>query len=138
MQAPRRIHFVGSIGLSDTEAVSRTLPEKVGDRALAYPDGETGARTNWFEWRDAIFDAYSGFEKTDGGRLPFQSVFKLSDGALNAPIQFDSIGYAEEALESWAYFSDLQRRGVIPESVRFQVPLPTPLAVMSNGTSRSR
>ena len=66
----------------------------------------------------------------DGGRLPFQSVFKLKDGAGNGPIHFDSIGYAEEALQSWACFSDLQRRGVIPESVRLQVSLPMPLAVM--------
>ena len=62
MQATWRIHFVGSIGLSDTEAVLRTLGGKIGDRAFAYPDGETGVRTSWFEWQDAIFDVYPRFE----------------------------------------------------------------------------
>ena len=41
-------------------------------------------------------------------------------------------GYADMAIESWSVFERLQRDGVIPANVRFQVSLPTPIAPTYN------
>ena len=130
MPAQRQIHFVGSIGLPDTETVLRTLADKVGERASAYPDGETGVRTNWVNWQDAVFAAHPAFEMLAAAETPnLPNRWKIRDEMKGEPIQFDSIGYAEEAMKSWEVFRQLRDDGVIPPSVRFQVSLPTPFAV---------
>ena len=49
------IHFVGSIPLENAEAVFRALAASVGERALRWPDGETGERAYWI--RNAHGDA---------------------------------------------------------------------------------
>lgn len=55
----------------------------------------------------------------------------LRPGADASEIRFGNLGYAEHALKSYAVFADLKRSGVIGPRVRFQVSLPTPLAVMA-------
>lgn len=52
------IHFVGSIGLDDSETVFRTLADKIGDQAKRYPDGEPGERNNWIGWQGKYFGAH--------------------------------------------------------------------------------
>jgi hypothetical protein len=51
--------------------------------------------------------------------------FKIKPDA--GPIAFGDLGYAQWASESYAGFKQLRERGVIPEGLRFQVCLPTPL-----------
>ena len=41
-------------------------------------------------------------------------------------------GYADMAIESWAVFERLQKQGVIPAGVKFQVCIPTPIAPTYN------
>jgi hypothetical protein len=43
-----------------------------------------------------------------------------------ARLTLDNLGYGDWALESYAAFSRLKADGIIPESVRFQVCIPTP------------
>jgi hypothetical protein len=50
-------------------------------------------------------------------------------GASTADVQFAPIGYAQAALQSYAEFIRLRREGVIPAGIRFQVSLPTPIAI---------
>ena len=52
----------------------------------------------------------------------------LRPGDDGADLRFESLGYAEAALASYATFARLKRDGVVPRGCRFQVSLPTPLA----------
>ncbi len=134
MSAKHPIHFVGSIGLDDAETVFRNLSETVGERAFYYPDGETGVRTNWVGWQAQVFEEHPGFE-FDGDRGA------LTQGAGQSPqykpmvgakdLSFPPVGYAKEALSSYSTFADLKAKGEIPGSIRFQVSLPTPTAVVA-------
>ena len=47
-----------------------------------------------------------------------------------ASVSFGPLGYAEHTLRSYAKFRALKAAHAIPQSVRFQVSLPTPLAVV--------
>ena len=47
-------------------------------------------------------------------------------------MHFGELGYAREARTSFQDFLDARRRGDIPHAVRFQVSLPTPLAVINS------
>jgi methionine synthase II (cobalamin-independent) len=130
------IHFIGSIGLEDAEIVFRSIAEHVGNKARRYPDGETGARHYWVNWQRKVFEEHPSFvlsairEDSDIDDLPEFPKFKPVDGVKTEDIVFDSVGYASEALASYQTFSRLQQEGVIPEGVKFQVSLPTPLAVI--------
>lgn len=132
----RNIHLVGSIGLDDTNTVFRTLADILGDKARRYPDGETGVRHYWVIWQGQVFARHPDFEAAGksspinpGSAVPEK--FRLHDGVDPAKLQIESIGYADEALRSYAKFSELRNSGVIPSGVRFQVSLPTPLAVVA-------
>jgi hypothetical protein len=50
-------------------------------------------------------------------------------------IRFET-GYAAMAIDSFAIFDSLQGEGVIPQDVRFQISMPTPLAPAYNYISR--
>ena len=131
------IHFIGSIGLEDTETVFRTLARSVGNKAKRYPDGETGARHYWIRWQVSVFEKNPSFElsmvqeKSKNEARTGVPRFKPVDGINPEDINFAAIGYASEAQASYQVFSRLKREGVIPDGVRFQVSLPTPLAVVS-------
>ncbi len=135
MNCKHPIHFVGSIGLEDTETVFRTLSETVGDKAFFYPDGETGVRHYWVVWQGAVFEQHPLFERAppsaprpDGTPIPPK--FKLNGDA--ASLAFDPVGYAKEAITSYKLFTGLKKDGIIPAAVRFQVSLPTPTAVVES------
>ena len=131
----RNIHFVGSIGLTDAETVFTTLAERVGSKAKRYPDGETGARHYWVLWQSEVFKQHPAFEYdsdrdalTDTASATPQH--RLVDGFDIASLEFPPIGYAHEALKSYEIFHRLREAGVIPGGTRFQVSLPTPIAVL--------
>jgi len=56
-----------------------------------------------------------------------QPVYAIRD--FHAPVAFGALGYARHALESYGVFQALKQDGVIGPATRFQVSLPTPLAV---------
>jgi len=132
----RPIHFVGSIPLADSEAVFRALADTVGDAAPRWPDGETGDRAYWIRWQKRTFDHHPDFElKSTSASLhgykdnlerPF---FVLRDGVDPAGVKIETMGYADEAVKSYGVFARLQDDGVIPASVRFQVSIPTAVAL---------
>ena len=135
MPISRSIHLVGSIGLSDADTVFRTLSETVGDRAPRYPDGETGARDYWIRWQRKVFDDHPDIVLVeevdpfgDGIVRPF---FGVRDGVAPDDLDMGSLGYADVAIESYDLFRRLRDDGTIPVGTRFQVSLPTPVAVIS-------
>lgn len=131
------IHFIGSIGLEDTETVFRSIAGLVGNKAKRYPDGETGERHYWIVWQGKIFAEHPSFELSSSQPpvRPNDTLvlkrYKLSDDIQPGEIVFEAIGYAREALASYQIFSRLKYEGVIPPQVKFQVSLPTPLAVVA-------
>lgn len=136
-QATRHpIHFVGSIPLTDAEAVFRAIAAAVGDRAPRWPDGETGDRAYWIRWQKQTFDNHPDFilkALYEGGpgykdklERPF---YVLRDGVDPADVVIETMGYAGVARDSYTAFEKLKADGVVPESVRFQVSIPSTVAL---------
>lgn len=132
----RNIHLVGSMGLEDTPTVFRSLAEHLGERAKRYPDGETGERHYWIRWQQGIFEQHDQFERAapaepyrPGATLP---CFRVVEGLDPQEVSIGSLGYADAAIASYAVFADLKTQGVIPTATRFQVSLPTPVAVITS------
>lgn len=132
----RPVHLVGSLGFDDAESAFRAVAETLGPRAPRYPDGEPGARNYWIRWQQQTFDAHPDFELRevrniegykDAKKRPY---FAIRDGADRANLHFEKLGYADEALKSWAIFKRLKEDGTIPTGVRFMVALPTACALV--------
>lgn len=136
------VHFVGSIPLPDAETVFRTLTAVTGTHLLRLPDGETGIRKTWIRFLQDVLAQNPAIERAEDVP-PFKFVqwdgkvireiprLRLKHGAVPDPATFDT-GYAETAIASWSVFERLQRAGVIPATVKFQVSLPTPIAPVYN------
>ena len=54
----------------------------------------------------------------------------MADGVKPDEIEFGELGYAREARASYQDFCAARERGDLPRHVRFQVCLPTPMAVI--------
>lgn len=139
----RPVHLVGSVPLSDATEVFTVASEILGRHLRRLPDGETGRRRNWINFQYAMLATHPQFEFA-GPPIDPDSVVTESHGqgadyarpTLVRPranirpheIKFDGLGYAQAALESYADFAALKRRGVIAADARFLVAVPTPLA----------
>jgi hypothetical protein len=136
------IHFVGSIPLPDADTVFRTLAAATGPYLARLPDGETGIRKTWIRFLQQVLAdnpaievatdvAPFKFTQWDGKLLREIARLRVKPGATPDPATLET-GYAEMAVESWGLYQRLQREGVIPAAVKFQVSLPTPIAPIYN------
>jgi hypothetical protein len=136
------VHLVGSIPLPDAETVFRTLSAAVGRHLIRLPDGETGIRKTWIKFlQDVLADNPAievahdvppfKFIQWDGKLIREIPRLRLKPGCKPDPASFTT-GYADMAIASWGQFDRLQRDGVIPANVKFQVSLPTPIAPTYN------
>ena len=126
----RLVHFVGSVPLKSTAEVLKAIGPLFGELAPRIPDGETGARSLWIQFQRAAMERAANLGKHREYVLSpniTQLVFGLLD--KSAPVSFGRLGYAENAIDSYQEFSALKRSGQIHKDTRFQVSLPTPLAV---------
>jgi hypothetical protein len=130
---PRGVLLVGSVPLSNAEEVFRSASAILGDRLRRVPDGETGDRLNWIGWQMGVMARAPGLEPVPprSGEYAALALYRLKPGASAADIAFGPLGYAGAALTSWETFRALKQAGEIPDHVRFQVSLPTPLAPVS-------
>src|SRR5215471_11811425 len=133
----RRAHLVGSVGLSDAETVFTTVANILGPCCSRIPDGETGDRAYWIRWQRDVFASHASFQPTITTRsLPGfadeieRTFFKLTDRTDPAALEFGGMGYAWEAIESYRTFDRLAAEGAIRPDTRFQVALPTPIALL--------
>jgi hypothetical protein len=144
ISSPARVvgaHLVGSVPLVDAEAVFRAASEHLADRLERIPDGETGDRREWIHFQQPILAATPGIATIqitvpDEVELPpdaprTRDAYRLAEGTDPASLRFANLRYADEAIKSYARFAALKDEGVIPEHLRFQVSLPTALAVMA-------
>ena len=127
---PRGAHLVGSVPLANSEEVFREATARLGTRLRRVPDGETGIRTNWIQWQFPLLMKLPEFESADERPGPFGARLQLREDVTAQQIRFPELGYRAAAVESYDVFSRLKREGVIGADVRFQVCLPTPLAVI--------
>jgi SAM-dependent methyltransferase len=126
-------HLVGSVPLASADVVFRTVAAAIGDRLRRIPDGETGPRSDWIVWQLPVFTSQPRLEIVPPGPHSWRPLprVRLSEGARQAPIVFEALGYAEAAIASYRVFARLKRDGLVPVACRFQVCLPTPLAPIS-------
>jgi hypothetical protein len=111
---PVGVHLVGSIPLEDTAAVFRSVSAHLGAHLRRIPDGETGERAGFIGWQ-----------------IPaFLELAALAQSGVNAGAALPPLGYAEAALASYPIFAQLRDEGVVPAHARFQVSLPTPVALV--------
>ena len=131
--APVGVHLVGSVPLGSAEDVFRRVAEALGDRVRRMPDGETGARSDWIVWQYPLFSSQAEFEIGPPGASSYRALpqLRLRTGEDAGGMEFEELGYASAAIESFRTFARLKRDGVIPPAVRFLVSLPTPLAPVS-------
>ncbi len=111
---PVGVHLVGSIPLADTATVFRSVSRQLGTHLHRIPDGETGDRAGFIGWQIPAFMQLVAMAQ--GGAEP------------NAPLP--PLGYAAAALAAYPIFAQLRAEGIIPAHVRFQVSLPTPVALV--------
>ena len=136
------VHFVGSIPLPDTETVFRTLSQATGPHLARLPDGETGIRKTWIRFLQDVLGTNPAIEyandvppfkfvQWDGKVIREIPRLRVKPGATPDASTFKT-GYADMAIESWAVFERMQKAGVIPAKVKFQISIPTPIAPIYN------
>ena len=127
------VHFVGTVPLADTEEVLRTAGRLVGDRVRRLPDGETGARKDWIWIQVPIAARHQDLDQVEvdvPGLGPLMLV-RPRAGVDPETLDLGDLGYTGWARESYAVFRALRSEGVLRPGIRFQVNLPTPLAIAS-------
>ena len=128
-----RVHLCGSVPLEDAEAVFRAVGDALSAYVVRIPDGETGERASWIGWQVSRFLHHPELEVIADPAGPRHTPkFRPRPGANAAGIGFGPIGYADAARTSWRVFRRLREEGTIPADCRFQVSLPTPLAVIAS------
>ena len=124
-------HLVGSVPYPTATDVFTAAARTLGHHLHRIPDGEVGERRNWVAWQLPIFTNCDAFEWTtedSGYSAAAPRRIRLKAGCDETDIQFENLGYADVAIESFETFKRLQREGTIADEHRYQVCLPTPLA----------
>lgn len=137
MSQPQGALLVGSVNYPDAETTFRTAATVLGGHLKRIPDGEVGKRFHWIMFQPDVLGQADGIERIGDERIPMPAgldarPLRLAEGVDAASIELPALGYADAAVESYAEFVRLRAEGVIAEGVRFQVSLPTPLAVISS------
>ena len=134
MSQPQGTLLVGSVNYDDAETTLRTAADILGGRIKRIPDGEVGSRFHWILFQADILGQADGIERVGGDIIDVKGIaarpVRIADSVDPASISFPPLGYAAAAIESYATFRRLRDEGAIADGVRFQVSLPTPLAVV--------
>ena len=95
------------------------------------PDGEVGERDTWIRWQYGKIGQSPQLRTKDpeNNYVPVRAYEVVEDITSADEIDLPDLGYGDAAIESYHVFSGLTDEGVIPADVRFQVGLPTPLAL---------
>lgn len=133
----RKILLVGSVGFDDAETVFTHLANSIAPYTPRFTDGEVPPRNHWMMWQRDVFDRGPEFELDSskevffGGKQQSFEKFKIKPEFESQAITIGELGYAREAIKSYQLFCELRERGVIPEGIRFQMSLPSAVAVCS-------
>ncbi|MEU2038876.1 hypothetical protein [Nocardia niwae] len=132
MGVGRGVHLCGSVPLANARTVFTEAAGRIGKHLKRIPDGETGVRDNWVVWQLPKMQAHPDLETVPPPSPEYGPSERVQPkpGVDAASIDFGPLGYAEAAVESWQVFQQLRADGTIPAGIRFQVSLPTPIAVI--------
>jgi methionine synthase II (cobalamin-independent) len=130
----RPVLLVGSVPLESSSAVFEAVGTKLGNLIKRVPDGETGARTNWVVWQADVFKNAQGLEPGSTRELMGAYKFTLYRVKPGETVKFGPLGYAAAAIRSYEDFKRARSEGKLPAGTRFQVSLPTPIAVVMTFT----
>ncbi|HEX4411818.1 MAG TPA: hypothetical protein VH206_23845 [Xanthobacteraceae bacterium] len=128
-------HLVGSIGLDTVDEVFASVGALLGPHLKRIPDGEVGGRKLWISWQYPLLRANAFLRPDPSGAIRPTNRFPLltlAEGVAPADVRFGELGYAREARASYLDFVAARDNGTLPKNLRFQVCLPTPLAVISS------
>ena len=139
------VHLVGSVAMATCEEVFERLSQTVGPCISRIPDGETGKRSRWIFFQREMLMEHPDIEidptvpkleirEWNGRLLRALPLFRFKDGTDSQSIGFET-GYDRAALDSYGVFQTMRSNGRIPEGIRFQVCLPTPMSTAYMYTS---
>lgn len=137
MTEPQGALLTGSVNFDDAEKTMRTVAEILGAHVKRIPDGEFGKRFHWIMFQPDVLGEAEGIERVGEEPQLMRAgldarPLRLADGIDARSIRLPALGYAAAATDSYALFARLREEGVIPRGMRFQVSLPTPVAVISS------
>lgn len=137
MTQPHGALLVGSVNYDDAEKTIRTAAEVLGGRLKRIPDGEVGKRFHWIMFQPDVLGQAEGIERVGDQPIPFgpgldARPLRIAEGTDAASIELPALGYAAAAIDSYAIFRRLREEGAVTPGVRFQVSLPTPVAIVSS------
>lgn len=141
--------LVGSVPLPTAEDVIRMFGGPLGHDLIAMPDGEVGERRWWvLRLSYQVFNGHpeletinrpqpdDGVERLVPRDVPDMWRFKVRQGV--ARVRFGNpgwrLGFARDAINSYFVFKTLQKEGVVPGDLRFQISLPLVNSVCSLAT----
>ncbi|MDX2377789.1 hypothetical protein M4I32_13365 [Microbacterium sp. LRZ72] len=131
---PQGALLVGSVNYPDAETTIRAAAELLGGALKRIPDGEVGDRFHWILFQPDVLARAAGIERVGDEPIRVQGLdarpLRVADGVDAASIQLPPLGYAAAAIASYDVFAGLREQGVVPAGVRFQVSLPTSVAVV--------
>ena len=125
------VHLVGSLPLENENEAFAVVGPALGTHLKRLPDGETGDRNEWVQFQLNVLGQREEFEVIENpmqGQGDLPPTLRLRDGMAADSVDFGDLGYERTALESFAAFEKAQAAGSIPDGVRFQLSMPTPLA----------
>jgi hypothetical protein len=126
----RPVLLVGSVPLESSASVFEVVGTKLGNLAKRIPDGETGVRKDWIGWQAEVFKSAKGLEPGSTRELQGGYHFILYKVKPGENVKFGPLRYAASAIRSYEDFKRARSEGKIPAGTRFQVSLPTPIAVV--------
>lgn len=136
MTQPHGALLVGSVNYDDAEKTLRTAAEVLGSRLKRIPDGEVGRRFHWIMFQPDVLGQAEGIERIGDEPVWLRDLdarpLRIADGVDASGLRLPPLGYAEAAIDSYEIFRRLRGEGVIADGVRFQVSLPTPVAVVGS------
>jgi hypothetical protein len=123
----REVLLVGGVPLRPAAAVFETVAGVLGPHLPRIPDGDQRgwilAAVESFRNNEAL-EPTASVEISDGGvQVP---TYGLRAGRSAADLRLGPYGYGEVARSSYADFTALRDRGVVPSGTRFQVTMPGP------------
>ena len=128
---------MGSVNFDDAETTIRTAASVLGGHLRRIPDGEVGKRFHWIMFQPDVLGQADGIERVGDEPIPFPAgldarPLRIADRVDAASIVLPPLGYADAAIESYRVFTRLREEGAVPDGIRFQVSLPTPVAIISS------
>jgi hypothetical protein len=126
------VHLVGSIGLDSSADVFAAVGDTIKPYIKRCPDGEIGGRRLWVSYQWPVLRSNSAIEVARDEVIGEAGLSRLriKDGFDPAEIHFGELGYAREARVSYVDFLRAREAGSLASATRFQVSLPTPIAVV--------